>query len=333
MAGRLRGERKCMRAGVVGLTLVGLGGGAVAVALLLPTLLDASPELDPDASFETVSVGEVTYLDPVSLQPRTSPAVSSSVRVDGDADAGDADDDTVVWIWETTTGDTDGTLVSTRTTVACLDRSNAQGTACSAEAVDDRPTAVRGLTLAFPPDTEQRGYDVWDGTVGAPLPARFTGTDELRGLEVYRFEQEVPAQVVGAVTVPGRLVGGGAAPLPAEVVHGSTRTLLVEPVSGIVLSTEETPLTQLRGADGTPGAVLLAGTLASSEDSVTAQVARAQEVLDRTSLVDTVLPRSIGIGGGVVAVLGLVLLLVGRRRPSPAPHVEDEPARVAVPTA
>ena len=40
------------------------------------------------------------------------------------------------------------------------------------------------------------------------------------------------------------------------------------------------------------------------------------------------------IGGAVVAVLGLLLVLVGRRRrPSPAPHVEDEPARVAVPTA
>jgi hypothetical protein len=321
-----------MRAGVVGLTSVGLGGAAVAVSLLLPPFLDAPAELDPDASFETVSAGEVTYLDPATLTPRTGAEVSTSVRVRGDADAGDADADTVVWLVETTTADADGTLVATGTTTACLDRVGARGTACAVEAVDGRPTEIRGLVLAFPPDTPQRDHEVWDGTVGAPLPARFAGTEELRGLEVHRFEQEVPEQVVGTVTVPGGLVGAGAVPLPAEVVHATSRTLLVEPVSGVVVSAVESPRTRLRGLDGTPGAVLFAGTLASTEESVDEQVARAREVLDRAALTGTVLPWSIGGTGGALVVLGAVLLLVGRRA-APAPQVEDEPARVAVPTA
>ncbi|MGY1741852.1 DUF3068 domain-containing protein [Blastococcus sp. SYSU D01050] len=321
-----------MRARVVGLTLVGLGGCALAVAVLLRVWLAPQPqELALDEDFRTVAVGEVAYLDPVTLRPRTGAEVSVTVDVRGDAASGDADGDTAVWTARSTTSDADGTLVSTTTTVACLDRRTAQARACAAGSVDGRPADVEGLVLAFPPGTGQRDHDIWDGAVGAALPARYAGTEQFRGLVVYRFEQEVPEQVVDSVTVPAALLGLPAGTVPADVVHAGSRTLLVEPVSGVVVSAEERPSTVLRGADGRPGAVLLAGTLRSSEESVADGVARAREVLDRQELLGTVLPWSLGGTGLALAALGA--LLVARGRPAPAPHVDDEPARVAVPAA
>ncbi len=192
-----------MRARVVGLTLVGLGGGALAVAVSLGTVLAgtwsaaAPAELALDESFSTVAAGEVTYLDPASLTLRTSDDVSLTVRIRGDAASGDADGDTAVWVAESVTSDGDGTLVSTTTTVACLDRRSAEAADCAAESVDGEPADVRGLTVAFPPDTPRADAEVWDGTVGEALPARFAGTERFDGLEVHRFEQEVPEQVVG----------------------------------------------------------------------------------------------------------------------------------------
>ncbi len=322
-----------MRARVVGLTLVGLGGCALAVALLVRLWLAPAPEeLALDASFETVAVGEATYLDPAGLVPRTGTDVSLSVRVRGDAASGDADGDTAVWVSEATTSDGDGTLIATSTTVACLDRRSAGAVACAAGSVDGEPVDVTGLTLAFPPDTPQRDHDVWDGTVRQSLPARFTGTAEVGGLEVYRFEQEVPEQVVGSVTVPGALFGeddGGT--VAADVVHSNARTLLVEPASGVVVSSEEDPRTVLRGPGGSSGPVLLAGTFRSSDESVADGVARAQEVLDRRSLTGSVLPWTVGGAGAALLVLGV--LLVARSRPAATPSVEDEPVRVSVPTA
>ncbi len=321
-----------MRARVVGLTLVGLGGCALAVALLVRTWLAPSPqELALDDSFETVVVGEATYLDPADLVERTGTEVSLSVRVRGDAASGDAGDDTAVWVSEATASDADGTLISTSTTVACLDRRSAQSVACAAQSVDGEPADLAGLTVAFPPDTQPRDHPLWDATVRQELPARYAGTEEVRGLAVYRFEQEVPEQVVDTVTVPGTLFGGDDGTLPAEVVHSSTRTLLVEPVSGVVVSAEEAPRTVLRDAGGRPGPVLLAGSFRSSDASEADGAARAQEVLDRVSLTGTVLPWSLGGTGVALTALGVVL--VARSRPATAPQVEDEPVRVPVPAA
>ncbi len=87
----------------------------------------------------------------------------------------------------------------------------------------------------------------------------------------------------------------------------------------------------LRGADGTAGAVLLAGTLTTTDGSADDAVGRAREVLERQELTGTVLPWTLAGAGAVLVVLGV--LLVVRRRPAAAPPPEDEPARVPVPAA
>lgn len=329
-----------MRARVVGLTVVGLGGCAVAVALLSSLWPAPSPEeLALDDSFETVATGEGTYLDPVALEPRTGAGMTLSVQVRGDDVSGDADADTAVWTIRTTTRGTDGAPIATGVTVTCLDRRSAEAVPCAAESVDGVPVELAGLTVAFPPGTPRTDLDVWDPTARQSLPARFVGTEEVRGLEVYRFEQEVPEQGVGSVNVPGDWFppaedaddDEAGADVPADVVHSGTRSLLVEPVSGVVVSSEESPLTVLRAPDGRQGPVLLSGTFRSTDRSIADAVARAQEAIDRQDGIGSGVRWTLGGTGLLLLVLGA--LLAARSRPAAAQPGEDEPARVPVLTA
>jgi hypothetical protein len=322
-----------MRARMVGLTLVGLGALAVAGAVSARSALPlAAGALPLDAEFSTTALGDqVTFVDPVALAERTSGDTSVTVRVRGDAETGDAGDDIAVWEFLSTVDDADGTLVGTTTTVACLDRRTAEAVDCVSEAVDGERVDVRGLTVRFPFDTARRDYDVWDTTVRQAFPARFAGAETLRGLEVYRFEQEVPAQVIGSVSVPGPLLGSPAGTVAAEVLHSSDRTLLVEPVTGVVVSSQESPETRLRGPDGAAGAVLLSGTFATSDESLEDALALVADVRGERERLRDVVPWAAGGTGALLLAAGG--LLVARGRGARTEIAEDEPVRTPVPAA
>jgi len=316
-----------MRRRAVGLTSVGLGCAALAGAVLVPAG-SAAPVVElPLEAYETVAEGsDVAFLDPVTLQQRNED-VSVSVRVRADADSDPAQEDVGVWVYDTTTRAADGTLIATTTTTACLDRRTAEAADCAFEAVDGRPTDVRGLTLHFPPGTPERNVGLWDGTVEAPFRARFVGSERLRGIEVQRYESVVSERVVGTVTVPGALVGSAEPTAPADVVHSAARALLVEPVSGVVVSVDEIRLTVLQAPDGAPGTVLLGGAFRPSEESVTSAVARAREVLERRDVAGDVVPWVAGSAGLILLGLGAALL---RSRALPTGEAADDAARAPV---
>ena len=322
-----------MRTRVVGLVVMALGGLAVVMAVTVDAwvpLSPAGPRLDE--SFATESVGEqVRYLDPARFTEVTGAEVTVSVRVRGDEDTGTADDDTAVWEYTSQTSDTDGTLVATSTTVVCLDRRSAEAGDCVVESVDGKPVDVRGLTVRFPADTQERDYDLWDPASRQSLPARYLGAERLDGVQVYRFEQEVPEQVIGSVPVPGRPAASAGAEVGAEVVHRSTRVVLVEPVSGVVVSEEESPVTELRAPDGTDGAVLLAGTFGWSDASVDDALARAEDVRDERGELRTWVRWGATGTGAVLLALGAAL--AARRTPTRSDDARDEPVRVPVPSA
>ena len=326
-----------MQARVVGLAVIGLGGLAIAASVTAPSWVPLTPvDLRLAESSGTASDGEqVGYVDPVSLTPVTSDDVTVTVRTRGDEDAGDADDDTAVWESVSRTDDANGTLIATDTTVVCLDRRTAEAEDCVVGSVDGERVEVRGLTVRFPADTERRDYDLWNTAVREPFPARYVGTERLDGLQVYRFEQEVPEQVLRSVPVPGALVGSAEDELEAEVVHSGTTTLLVEPLSGVIVSAEASPLTVLRAPDGTPGATLLSGSFRSTADAVDDAVGRARAIADGRADLQSLVRWTAAALGAALLVLGVLLLVRGRPAPEtaqPAP-AQDEPARVPVPSA
>jgi hypothetical protein len=322
-----------MRRRTIGLVLIGLGGFALIAALLVRTMLVpvlVKLPLDPDT--ENGAVGsDVRYLDLEAFKEREAEDVTVEVLVKGATDSEYANDDTAVWAYGSTMKDGAGTTINAGNYIVCLDRKTAEAQECDSASVNEEPASIQGLTATFPLHTQPRDYDLYNYTVQDAFPARYVGAETFHGLSVYRFEQDVPETVVRSTDVPGDLVGSTEESAPADIVYSNSRTILVEPTSGLIVFNEESPQTVLRGADGQTGATFLSGTFRPSEKITADSIARAEGTRGQIRLIETLVP------WGLV-VLGLVLLAVGiylvvRSPETSARHAEDGDTRVAVPTA
>lgn len=314
-----------MRGRAIGLVLLGLGAfllaGALAVRLFLEPALVKLP-LDQTASptaqgtdVDFFSIGEQEQLEGLSADVRQ--------QVQGDPSSDAAGDDVAVWNFGSTITAEDGTLLNAGTYRVCIDRREAVAVDCAVDHVDyDDDVAVEGLTLTFPFGTEQKDYDVFNSTTRQAFPATFEGVEELEGLEVYRFQVSIPDTVVRELDVPASFAGAdGDGTVTAEVVYSNERTIWVEPTSGVIVTSEESPNTVLRGPEGTTGATILAGNFAGSEQTISDGVARAEDIRGQISMVKTILPVTMAVVGLLLIVLGA--LLVARRARAGA-HREDD---------
>jgi len=314
-----------MRGRAIGLVLLGLGAfllaGALAVRLFLEPALVKLP-LDQTASptaqgtdVDFFSIGEQEQLEGLSADVRQ--------QVQGDPSSEAAGDDVAVWNFGSTITAEDGTLLNAGTYRVCIDRREAVAVDCAVDHVDyDDDVAVEGLTLTFPFGTEQKDYDVFNSTTRQAFPATFEGVEELEGLEVYRFQVSIPDTVVRELDVPASFAGAdGDGTVTAEVVYSNERTIWVEPTSGVIVTSQESPNTVLRGPEGTTGATILAGNFAGSEQTISDGVARAEDIRGQISMVKTILPVTMAVVGLLLIVLGA--LLVARRARAGA-HREDD---------
>ncbi|WP_344775806.1 DUF3068 domain-containing protein [Nocardioides panacisoli] len=136
--------------------------------------------------------------------------------------------------------------------------------------VKEVPVERDGLTLKFPFDTQKKDYQVWDDTVGKATTATYEGTDEIQGLTVYKFVQEIPESVVETREVPGSMFGSDKASVDAEMVYGMTRTFYIEPVTGSPVNRVEVR-TQELSYDG-QSVPVFDGTVQYTDDQVSTEV-------------------------------------------------------------
>jgi hypothetical protein len=320
-----------MRRRAIGLGLVGLGAFALAAALLVRlVLVDTLVRLPLDQTAEPTARGtDVSFFDTAELEQLRGLDAFVQQRVQGDPDSPDANDDVAVWHFGSVITDDDGVVLNAGTYTVCLDRREAVAVDCDSDAIDeDGSRSVEGLTLTFPFGTEQQDYDVFNSTTGQAWPAVFDGTEELEGLEVYRFVVTIPETVIRTAEVPGDLVDSDEDVVEADVVYSNERTIWVEPTSGVIVTSEEHPLTVLRGPDGQEGPTVLAGTFAGDADTIAAGVERAEDTAGQINLVTNVLPLALLVLGLVLVALGVFLTLRADRRGG-APHeaaAQREPA-------
>ena len=305
------------RARVLGHGLLALGavllGAALAVRLFLAPSLVVLP-LD-QATVASASATDVTYLDFGTFEEIEGAEADVRVEVQGAPGSADASDDVAVWSSGTrlTDADTEGLITASQYT-ACLDRREAVALDCDAETVDEDPADVQGVTVTFPFGVEQREYEVWNVTTRQTFPARFVAEDEIEGVAVYRFEQEIPDTVVRSTAVPAALAGAtGEGTVEADIVYSNVRTLWVEPTSGVVVSSEESPFTRLVGPDGTEGATILRADIAADPETVAAGADRAVENRDRINLISRTVPLAVAALGLLLVVAGIVLLTRSQR--------------------
>ncbi|HEY4604328.1 MAG TPA: DUF3068 domain-containing protein [Blastococcus sp.] len=312
-----------MRGRAIGLGLLGLGAFLLAAALAVRLFLEpALVKLPLDQTAEPTAQGTgVDFFDLSTQRQLRGLEADVRQRVEGDAGSEAAGDDVAVWNFGSTVTSTDGVLLNAGTYRVCLDRRTAVAVDCTVDNVDyDDDVSVEGLTLTFPFGTEKKDYDVFNSTTRSAFPATYEGVEDIEGLEVYRFEMVVPETVIRSTDVPAALVGAdGSGTVQADVVYSNERTIWVEPTSGVIVTSEESPNTVLRGPDGEAGPTILAGTFAADSDTIAAGVARAEDIRGQISMVTTVIPL-------VLVGLGLVLLLVGAllvRRARAGDHLDE----------
>lgn len=317
-----------MRGRTVSLIVVGLGAFALVAALcvrliLAPDLVklpldqDALPEATASdlTMFDFATMDEARGLDAVVLQ-----------KVVGQPGAEGAGDDLAVWNFGSTMQTADGTLLDESSYRVCLDRRTAASdTDCPSSSVDGKPDAtIDGLTLTFPFHTEKKDYDLFNFTAAKSFPATFAGVEKIDGLEVYKFEQKIPETVVEQKEVPGVMAGQPAdASVDGDFVYTNTRTLWVEPTSGVIVTAAEKPLIVIRGPEGATGVTWLSATFTATDKTLSDGLDRARDTRDQITTIETTVPLAL-------AGLGLLLLLVGglllaRRRPAAGgPRHQDD---------
>ncbi len=194
-----------------GYVLIGLGGLFLAVAVLAlvwaPGVVKKTP-LDVDSN--TVYEGEGGKINTATGEFDVGP-VYAIQRTKSDSEA--SSDDTVVFV-ETSclvvdTGgeqvcvdDTDPNLLTADIDIFATDRTSAL--AVDDENLPENAGPHEGLVNKWPFDVEQKTYPYWDGLVGEPVDMVYEATEEIGGLETYRFVATVEDEPVDvAEGVPG----------------------------------------------------------------------------------------------------------------------------------
>lgn len=160
-------------------------------------------------------------------------------------------------------------------------------------------------TVKLPFDTQQTTYDFYDQTSKKGWPVAYTRTLEVDGLEVYEFVGSIPQVSLGQY---GVLEGTD------TLYSNPNRTLLVEPVTGSIVSIVSSPQTSIRFADGKVSPALLVDALAPTAETVAGRVAEAKDSKSSAQLLQR--------APWVLAGLGLLMLaggLLARRRRTAAP--------------
>ena len=287
-----------------GLVLLGLGAFLLVVGVMATVWAPGVVKKTP------LDVDQVTHLDGTvnKLNPETGELEENPVKVESisKADADASSDDVIVWVQTAcvvididnapncVNGD-DPRLVSATTDVFASDR-------VSAEAIPDYEglpaDAVphEGLVNKWPFDSEKKDYTYWNGTLDRALPAVYTGTEDVAGIETYVYEIKATDEPIDiADGIPG--------------TYNDLTTIYVEPQTGAIQ--QQTDSMQQYLDDGTQVVDL---NIKFTDEQVQQF---ADDAKTNTQMLDmmTLWMPIVGFVGGVLCVLaGLALILTGRRR-------------------
>ena len=129
------------------------------------------------------------------------------------------------------------------------------------------PVTHEGLFYKFPFAVEKTTYPWWDGDLAQPVDISFVREEELYGTNTYVFQQVIPpTEVPPARTVPAAVFGGTGADVQATVSYGNTRTLWIEPNTGVIIKGQEQVDKALISTTGTVATTK--GTIGYSDQTV-----------------------------------------------------------------
>jgi DUF3068 family protein len=345
---------------VLSLILIGLGVFAVAVAVMLPTYVYSSLAKVPLDQVSTTVLEGVASKALVVTDTGSGPVATIRENVDLTATAKVQSNfsraemkegsDVAVWLLAVrVTDNKDNAVVTASKRQVCFDRFTSEGYVppagdtepkCQPSSTfitkpDDKPPAnpgdepkevvventQPGLNFKFPFGTEKHDYDVYDDSLGKAFTTKFSGTEEIEGVEMYKFVENVPDTQIATQDVPGSLVGSTESSLQAARFYRAIVTTWVEPVTGVMVKQQQEQHQELRVAGNSTGTVVFDGILTFNEKSVAQNLAQANENKGKLEFMSSTAPIAFGIAGGVLILLGGFLLLrKGKPEQAPPAH-------------
>jgi len=275
-----------------------------------------------------VAVGSATYFNRKQLR-EVNAQIQNIRTVKGDAKAGNSS--TAVWDSFTATKDLgdDGVLDASRERVA-LDRVTGESKHCCG----DQPPHS-GLTFKFPFNTQKRAYSFWDTMAKQAFPATYAGSERIRGLEVYRFEQRFNNVRLETFQVSGAQAGQpGVATVPATIMYSNVKTLWVEPRTGIIVKAGQDVTRLLQTDAGVTVLTAFKGSLVYDDDTVRGNVDDARAAMSQLRMIQWILPIG-ALALGVVLIVAGVMMIARRPTGTPvagqteelSPQPEPQPQR------
>lgn len=266
-----------------------------------------------DQESTTVLVGkDATVFDAAALAEMTTD-LTTTVRTVGDVAEtrkSSTPDGVVVWYSTSSTRSEDGTIRARSTQKTAFDARSGEAVDCCGSflAAGDQgqevPVARRGLVFKFPFSTEKKTYQWWDDQLADPVPMRFAGVEQVRGLRTYRFAGTVPRTRVGGRQLPARVLGlPGHGEVNADSMYVNRRVFWVEPNTGAIVDRQEAP-TFTYAVDGTDQITTLQAVMRYTDHTVAENVAQ----YGRTGAALAVLRGWVPLAA---AGLGLALILLG----------------------
>ncbi|MCZ4604881.1 DUF3068 domain-containing protein [Streptomyces sp. Lzd4kr] len=311
------------------LILLGLGTFLLVLAPMLAWYVTPRAAVNPiDIDTTAVYKGTGSVFDTDKIETVPDQRITVTQRVRGDVAASERSGDAV---WDViTTVDTDKSLPAADPHDALdytphrwvMDRRTTRPVHCCGE----KPYIEGEAYLKFPFDVQKRSYQWWDNTGGTTVTMRYDGTERIQGYTGYRFTATVGPRKVGTRLVPGSLVDEPNRPqvLAEEWYSNHGFKLVVDQRTGRVIYAQTGPRRTLRAPGGDKDAAVLldsekiAFTTATQKEAVR----QAREDTDRLRLVGTTLPIGAAVAGFALAVVGVVLVARGRKRPEEPETVE-----------
>jgi hypothetical protein len=309
---------------IISWVLLGLGAFLLAAALVAtvwapdqvkraPLDTDSTTRLSGTAQKLNTGTGEIDDLD--------VRAVSIT-----EADSNKSDDDVVAYVntsclvidvpdtpdcGEPGTGeDADPNVINISNELFATDRRT--GVAVNGDDYLPEGTPEReGLQNKFPFDAEKKDYEFWDGILDRAVPATYEGTDEIEGLETYRYNMSV---VEEEATVIGDVDG----------IYSLDKTMWIEPNTGAIIDQEQHDVRTLPNGDP-----LLDLQLSFTDEQVSANVDDASANVSSLTLLTKTIPL-VGFIGGALCIIAGILLLLSARRKNEANHDHPQPTKTPV---
>lgn len=247
-----------------GLVLIGLGVFFLALAALSRFYVyDRLAVVPLDYVRTSVSEGTGATVFDIATQKEITTDLTSRRKVVGNVAAGETSSDNLnrsVAVWETAVITNPPGVVADqqRPPLAgshdrvAFDRHSGEVIDCCGNYISstanldtgvevrDTTTPIKGQYFKLPFDAQKATYKFWDGTLKNATDLRYRATEEIKGLTVYKYEQVIPPTTVGTITAPASYFGIKA---PGDVkldrVYANTRTLWVEPETGVVIRGQE----------------------------------------------------------------------------------------------